>query len=72
MEEQKKTLEYQETMNLDIENIASTSQNICRSIYEVTNDDYFEAVEFFPTEILNQCKKIKISLRTYQTNLNQI
>ena len=43
-------------MNLDIENIASTSQNICRSIYEVTNDDYFEAVELFPTEFLNLCK----------------
>ena len=54
---QKKTLEYQEKTNLDIENIASTSQNIWRSIYEVLHDDFFSVLKFFPTEFLNQCKK---------------
>ena len=49
-EEYRKTLEYQETMNLDIENIASTSQQIWRSIYEVIHDYYFKAVKFFATE----------------------
>ena len=49
-------MEYQETMNLDIENIASPSQKTFRSIYEVINDDYFKAVKFFPTEFLNQFK----------------
>ena len=47
IEEQRKTLEYQEAMNLDIENIASTSQKICISIYEVIHDDYFKAVNSF-------------------------
>ena len=36
-------------MNLDIENIASTSHQIWISIYEVIHDDYFKAVKFFPT-----------------------
>ena len=49
IEEDKKTLEYQEKMNLDIENISSTSQQIWRSIYEVIHDDYFKAVELSPT-----------------------
>ena len=44
-------------MNLDIENIDKTNQQIWRSIYEVIHDDYFKAVKFFPTEFLNQCKK---------------
>ena len=43
-------------MNLDIENIASTSQQIWRSIYEVIHDYYFKEVIFFPTTFLNQCK----------------
>ena len=43
-------------MNLDIENIASTDQNIWRSIYEVIHDYYFKAVKFFPTEFLKQFK----------------
>ena len=43
-------------MNLYIENIAITDQNIWISIYEVIHDDYFKAVKFFPTEFLNQFK----------------
>ena len=50
-------MEYQETMNLDIENIASTNQNIWRSIYDVIDDSYFKVVKFFLTEFLDQCKK---------------
>ena len=40
-------------MNLDIENIASTNQNIWRSIYEVIHDDNFKVVKFFPGEFFN-------------------
>ena len=52
-------MEYQETMNLDIEKISNTSQQIWRSIYEMIHDYYFKAVKSFPTEFKNQCKKIK-------------
>ena len=38
VEEEKKTLEYQEILNLDIEDIASTNQKNWRSIYEVTHN----------------------------------
>ena len=41
IEEEINTLEYQETVNLDIENIDSSSQNIWISIYEVIDDTYF-------------------------------
>ena len=57
IEEARTTLEYQETTNLDIENIDSTSQQIWRSIYEVIHDDYFKAVELFPAQYLDHCKK---------------
>ena len=53
-------------MNLDIENIATTNQQIWRSIYEVIHDITFKVVRFFPSEFLNQCRKIQINLRTYQ------
>ena len=43
IEEDRKTSEYQETMNLDIENIASTNLQIWRSTFEVIHDDYFKA-----------------------------
>ena len=56
IEEDKKTLEYHETMNLDIENIDSTNQQIWRSIYEVIHDDDFKVVKFFTREFLDQCK----------------
>ena len=55
-EEEINTLEYKETMNLDIENIASTSQQIWTSIYEVIHDSYFKAVKLFPTQFLDHCK----------------
>ena len=42
IEEDKKTLEYQETINLDIENIESSSQQIWSSIYEVIDDKYLK------------------------------
>ena len=51
-----RTLEYQEKMNVDIENIASIKQPFWRSIYEVIDDSYFEVVKLFPTTFLNQCK----------------
>ena len=50
IEDERNNLEYQETMNLNIGNIASTNQQILRSIYEVIHDDYLKAVKFFPTQ----------------------
>ena len=44
IEEENKTLEYQETMNVDIENFSSTNQPFWISIYEVIDDSYFEVV----------------------------
>ena len=41
-------------MNLDIENISSTIQQIWRSIYEGIDDSDFKAV----TQCLEHCKKI--------------
>ena len=64
IEEERKTLEYQETMNLDIENIASISQQICISIYEVIHDDYFKSVKLFPTQVLDHCKSKRTSKHT--------
>ena len=59
IEEDRTTLEYKETMTLDVENIASTSQQIWISMYEVIHDDYFKTVKFLPTEFLNKCIKKK-------------
>ena len=53
IEEERNILEYQEIIHLDIESIASTSQQIWRSIYEVINDSYFKAVKLFPTNFLD-------------------
>ena len=53
------TLEYQETMNLDLENIAITSQQVWISIYKVIDDSYFKSVKLFPTQFLDHCKKRK-------------
>ena len=72
IEEEKKTFEYQETMNLDIENISIIYQQFWISIYEVIDDSYFEVVIFFPTEFLDQCKKMKMNHRTYQMKSNQL
>ena len=49
-------MEYQETMNVDIENIASKNQQFWISIYEVIDDSYFILVKLFPTTFLKQCK----------------
>ena len=45
-------MEYQEILNLDIQNIAITNQQIWRSIYEVIHDDYFKLVKLFPGKII--------------------
>ena len=54
IEFENKTLEYQETMNVDIENISSKNQHIWRSINEFIDDSYFKVVKLFPTEFLDQ------------------
>ena len=56
IKEYKKILEYQETVNLDIEKISSTSKKNCISIYEVIYAYYFKVVKLFPSKLLNQCK----------------
>ena len=43
------TLEYQETINVDIENIACKKQPFWRPIYEVVDKSYFEETKLFPT-----------------------
>ena len=50
-------MEYQETMNLDIDNISSTNQQIWIPIYEVIHDGYFKVVKLFPKEFWGQLKK---------------
>ena len=50
------TLEYQETINGDIENITSKKEQFWKSIYEVIDYSYFGVVNFFPKLFLNQCK----------------
>ena len=72
MEEEKNTLKYQKTMNVDVENIASKKQLFWRPIYEVIGNSYFEATKLFLTIILDQCRKIQINLRTYQMKSKQI
>ena len=49
-------MEYHKTMNLEIENIANTSQQFLKSIYEVIHDYYFKLVQLFPTEFFDHCK----------------
>ena len=56
MKEEKETVEYQETMNVDIENIASKKQLFWTPIYEVIENSSFEETKLFPTTFLNQCK----------------
>ena len=38
IEEEKNTFEYQETMNVDVENIANKKQKFWRPIYEVVDN----------------------------------
>ena len=57
MQEEKKTLEYQEIMNVDIENISSKKQQFWRPIYEVIENLYFEETKIFPTTVVNQCRE---------------
>ena len=59
MKKVKMTLEYQETMNVDIGNIASTKKTFGISIYEVIDDSQFEAVIYFLTIFLTNVKNSK-------------
>ena len=47
-------MEYQETMNVDIENMASKKQPIWRPVYEVIDYSYFRVTTLFPTTYSNQ------------------
>ena len=48
-------MEYQETMNVGIENIASKKQPFWRPIYEVLENSYLEATKLFPTRLSDEC-----------------
>ena len=54
MKEQINTLEYQETINVETEKVASKKRPFWRSIYEVIDDSYFEEKKIFPTTFLTQ------------------
>ena len=47
IEEEQKTLEYQETMKLDVENIANNNNNKWILIYEVIDNSCFAAKNIF-------------------------
>ena len=49
-------MEYQERMNVDVENIFNKKQKIWRPKYEVIDNSYFVATKIFPTELLDQCR----------------
>ena len=54
IEEDQKTLEYQETMNVYGENIANKKQNIWIPIYKVIEKSVFVATKHFLTEFLHR------------------
>ena len=52
IEEQKNTFEYQETTNVDVENIASRKK--WRPIFKGIDNSFFSATKLFPTEFQDQ------------------
>ena len=77
IEEDQKTLEYQETMNADVGNIPN--KKIWIPIYKVIDNLFFAAKKLFPTGFLDQCKnnpnktqnlpsKVNASLRKWLWN----
>ena len=54
IEEEQNTLEYQETMNVDVENIANNNNEI-RDQYTKLLIIHFCSNKTFPTELLDQC-----------------
>ena len=49
-------MKYQETINVDVQNISSKMNKFWRPIYEVIENSYFEARKIFPTRFLDQCR----------------
>ena len=56
IKEEKRDLGYQETMDVDIENIFSKKQPFWISIYEVIDYSFFEETKLFPTKFVNRCR----------------
>ena len=54
--EDNNTLKYQETINVDVENIASKNLSFWRPIDEVIENSYFEATNLLPAKDLDQCR----------------
>ena len=47
IEEYQDTFEYQNTLEVDVKNIAKNKKTIWRPIYEVIHDPFFEETIFF-------------------------
>ena len=56
MEVDQKTLEYQERLNIDIENISKNKTKNWRPMYEIIDTSFFAATKRFPPEFLDHCK----------------
>ena len=50
MEEEHKTVEYQDTLKVYVKNIARNRRKIWRQIYEVIDAPYFEEIENLPQD----------------------
>ena len=48
MEEEKKIVEYQETLKVDVKNISKNKKSIWRPTYEVIDVTFFEETDIFP------------------------
>ena len=59
MEEDQKTLEYQEYMKVDVKNITKNPKNIWEPIYEVIDTSFVEEKNIFLPAFLGLCKKFK-------------
>ena len=66
MEEEQKTLEYQETMGLDVENITKNKKHMETNIHALC----FEETTIFRQEFLDQCLKVPTNLRSYHLKSN--
>ena len=62
--EEQKTVGYQETMEVDVDNI-SKKKNIWRPIYEGIDASFLEETDIFPQHCLDLCKIFQINLSFY-------
>ena len=72
IKEDKNNLVYQETMNVEIENIASKKQLFWRSIYEVNENSYFEKQLHFQQHFESNVEIIQMKPRVYHLKSKQL